>query len=251
MTAVVLTELFKLRTTRAPWAVVTGVAAVAATILALNGALLGKPGQPAIDPAVLGQLARAPGMLVAAAALLLGLLLSTSEFRHGTILTTRLAVPRARRSVLAKAVAAAVAAAVLAVAVDLGMLGGTAAILAGHQVPVEPLRHGIPAAVASTLLVAALFGVAGVGIGELLRNPALAIGVGFGWAFVVEGVLPVVLRSPGLSTWLPMGSARAALSLGWPRDSALLTPWTGISMVAAYAVALLLAGLGRSTRTDP
>ena len=251
MTTVISTELFKLRTTRAPWAVATCLIALAAALLAFIGALVGKPGQPALEPSVLGGLARAPGMLTGGAALLLGLLLSTAEYRHATALTTRLGHPRVPGLVLAKAIAAALAGSVLALAVELVMLGGGAAILAGRDVSVEPLRHGVPAAVASIVMVAALHAVAGVGIGELLRNPTLAVGAVLVWAFLAEGVLPVLLRQPNLDRWLPTGAARSALSLGLTQDSALLIPWAGLSVLAAYAVGLLLAGLGRSVRTDP
>jgi hypothetical protein len=251
MTAVVSAELFKLRTTRGPWLIVTGLGLVAAAMLALNAALLGAPGQPALLPSVLGDLARAPGRLTGAAALLLGLLLSTAEYRHATILTTRLGHPRPVGLVVGKAAAAAVAAAALAVAVELLMVVGGAAVLAGRDTGVEVLHHGIPAAVGIVALVAGLHAVAGVGIGELLRNPALAVGVVFGWALLVEGVLPVLLRSPGLGRWLPSGATESALTLGWTGQSPPLPAWTGLGLLAAYAIALIAAGLGRSTVSDP
>jgi ABC-2 type transport system permease protein len=251
MTTVVSTELFKLRTTRAPWAVATCLVALAAALLAFIGALVGKPGQPALVPSVLGGLARAPGMVAGGAALLLGLLLSTAEYRHATVLTTRLGHPHVPSLVLAKAIAAALAGSALALAVELVMIGGGTAILAGRDVSVEPLRHGVPAAAASVVLVAALLAVAGVGIAELLRSPTLAVGVVFGWVFLVEGVVPVVLSEPHLGRWLPTGAARSVLSLGSTGDGALLVPWAGLSMLAAYAIGLLLVGLGRSARTDP
>jgi ABC-2 type transport system permease protein len=251
MTTLVSAELFKLRTTRAPWTVAIALGALAAAVLVLSAALSGTPGQPALEPSVLGDLARASGRLTGAAALLLGLLLSTAEYRHGTALTTRLGHPRVPGLVLAKATAAALAGLALALAVELVMVGGGAVMLAYRGVSVEPLQHGVPAAVASVTVVAALHAVAGVAIGELLRNPALAVGVVFGWAFLVEGVLPLVLRAPQLGRWLPTGTARSALALGWTHDGALLVPWAGLLMLAAYAIGLLLAGLGRSTLTDP
>jgi ABC-2 type transport system permease protein len=250
MNTVVSTELFKLRTTRAPWAIAIALAALAAAVLALNAALLGRPGQPAFEPSVLGDLARAPGRWIGAAALLLGLLLSTSEHRHRTVLTTRLGHPRVPGLVLGKAAAAAFSGIALAVGVELVMVGGGAVVLASRGIAVEPSQHGVAAAVASIALVTALYAVAGVGIGELLRNPALAVGVVFG-AFLVDGVLPVVLREPGLAHWLPNGVTNSALTLGWTHDSALFEPWVALLMLAAYATGLLLAGLGRSQLTDP
>jgi ABC-2 type transport system permease protein len=244
------TELFKLRTIRAPWAVAAVPGVLAAAILALNAALLGRPGQPELVPAVLGDLARAPGRLAGAAALLLGLLMSTAEYRHSTALTTRLGQPRPAGLVLAKAAAAALAGAAVGLAVELVTVGGGAVMLSVRGAAVEPAAHGVPAAVAGIVLVAALHGIAGVGIGEALRNPALAVGVVFGWAFVVEGVLPVVLRDPDAARWLPTGAIRSALSIGATHEETLLVPWAGLLVLTAYAGGLLLPGLVRAARSD-
>jgi ABC-2 type transport system permease protein len=97
----------------------------------------------------------------------------------------------------------------------------------------------------------ALHAAAGAGIGELLRNPALAIGLVLGWVFLAEGVVPVVLRDPDFGRWLPGGSIESALSAGLPHDSTVLAPGTGLAMLAAYAVGLSLAGFARARLTDP
>lgn len=251
MTALVSAELFKLRTIRAPWGIAATLLALASAIVAFNGALLGQPGQPAATPSVLGDLARSPGMLVAAAALLLGLIQSTTEYRHGTAITSRLGHPRVRVLIANKAIATGLAGAVLALAAEVVLLLGCAAILVSRNEPVQPTGHGVPWAVASCVLIGALSGVAGVGLGELLRSPALAVGLAFGWAFVVEGVLPVLLREPHLDRWLPTNAARSALLLGWSTGEGMLNPWLGVSIVVGLAATLLCAGLLRAVRTDP
>lgn len=226
------TELLALRTVRAPWVAVAALLAVAGAILGLNAALLGSSGQPAATPSVLADLVAAPGRLTGAVALLLGLLLSTSEYRHSTALATRLAEPRVRRLVAGKAAAAALAGALLGVAVVAVMLAGGAAALGTRDVAVQPWEHGLPAAAGALVIVAALHGVIGVGVGELLRNQAAAVGVVLGWAFVVEGVLPVVLREPTLTRWLPGGAIQSALE----------PTWRGLALLAAYAAGLALLG---------
>jgi ABC-2 type transport system permease protein len=250
MTAVLSAELFKLRSTRAPWAIAVGPVALTAAVIAAGAALLGDPGQPALEPSALGDLARAPGRWTGAAALLLGLLMSTGEYRFGTVLTTRLAYPQVGRLVLGKAAAAAVAGIALAFVVELVAIGGGAVMLAARGVEVHPLQHGALTAVPSIVLVTTLYAVAGVGIGELLRNPALAVGAVFG-GFLLQGVLPAVLREPELARWMPQGATGSALTLGGDHDSALLDPSVGLLVLAAYAAALLMAGYGRSRTTDP
>jgi hypothetical protein len=240
-------ELFKLRTVRAPWVVAAALAGLALAGLGFNAALLGEPGQPALTPAVLGDLARMPGRLAGGAALLLGLLLATSEYRHHTVLTTRLARPRPAGTVLAKAAAAAIAGAVLALAVELAVLAGSAALFTARGVAFEPLGHGVPGAVGGIVIAAALHGVAGVGVGELLRNPALAVGAVLGWALLLEGVLPVLLREPDAGRWLPGGAAQAVVST----SPAALAPAAALALLGGYALALLVGGLTRAKATDP
>jgi ABC-2 type transport system permease protein len=230
------TELLKLRTTRAPWAFAAAAVAVGAAIIVLNGVLLGRPGQPPAVPELLADLVRAPGRLTGGIALLIGVLVATSEYRHRTALASRLAQPRVVNLVAGKAAAAAVVGAALASVVVVLMLVGGAAVLASRDVTVAPLAHGLPSAALALVLVAALLGMAGVGIGELVRNPAAAVGVVLGWFFLVEGVLPVVLRAPELDRWLPTGAIRSALE---PTAG-------GLALLALYAAALLVAGALRA-----
>jgi ABC-2 type transport system permease protein len=251
VTTAISSELFKLRTTRAPWALCAVLAALVAAVVALSAALLGDPGQPAAVPAVLGGLVRFPGRLAGGAALLVGLMLTTGEYRHRTALTTRLVEPTASKLVLSKVVAAALAGAALAGAIEVLVFAGGAALLASRDVAVQPLQHDIPAAVGVIVAVAALHGAAGAGIGELLRNPALAIGLVLGWVFVAEGVVPVVLRNPDFGRWLPGASVQSALSVGLPPDQTALAPVTGLAMLAAYAAGLALAGFARARLSDP
>jgi hypothetical protein len=247
-------ELFKIRTLRAPWVIGAVLLAVAGAGLAFNAALLGDPGQPTFTPAVLGDLVRMPGRLAGGAALLLGVVLTTSEYRHRTVLTTRLAQPRPGRTVAAKALAAAIAGAVVAAAVELALLAGAGVLFAVRDVAFEPLAHGVPAAVVRILVVAALHAAAGVGIGELLRNPALAVGAVLGWVFLVEGVVPVLLREPDAARWLPGGAATGALSAdpwGGAALAAGLAPAVALAVLAGYAAVLLTAGLSRARASDP
>src|SRR6185436_17451088 len=93
-TSMITAELFKLRTVRTPWIVAAVLAGLVVAGIGFNAVLLGEPGQPPLTPEVLGDLARMPGRLAGGAAVLVGLLLATSEYRHHTVLTTRLAQPR-------------------------------------------------------------------------------------------------------------------------------------------------------------
>ena len=249
--SIISAELFKLRTVRGPWIAVLVLAALVVAGLVFAAALFGEPGQPGLEPGSLSDLVRGPGRLIGGVALLLGLLLSTGEYRHGTVLTTRVAQPDPARTVFGKAAAAAIAGGFVAITMELITLAGAAALYASRDVAFEPLQHAVPAALGSVIVVAILHAVAGVGIGELLRSPALAVGAVLSWVFIVEGILPSVFGEPGLGRWLPAGVADSALSLGLPADASQLLPALGVVVLAGYALGLVVVGAARARLTDP
>jgi hypothetical protein len=57
------------------------------------------------------------------------------------------------------------------------------------------------------------------------------------WAFVVEGLVPLVARSPGLVHWLPGGAAVEVLA----REAApgQLAPAAAAALLAGYAVVIV------------
>ena len=123
MKSLVAAELLKVRTTRAVWVASAVVLAYAVlgpvlVVLAPAGASI-----PPIEPALLAESLRSPARLAGAAVLLIGLLCTTAEFGHGTVLTTRLAEPRSTRVLAAKLIAMALVAVVLTVAAGGGVDG--------------------------------------------------------------------------------------------------------------------------------
>ena len=110
---------------------------------------------------------------------------------------------------------------------------------------IETLRstvsgHGVllGLAVATVLAVHALLGV---GLGALVRNTTAAVTVALVWAFVVEGIAPVVLRSPSLTDILPVGAINAVLRTGGPATVGHPTPLAGLLLLLGYAAALAAA----------
>jgi len=70
-------------------------------------------------------------------------------------------------------------------------------------VPLHWAQPGMVGAVLAVPVLAALYGVLGAGLGLLLRNTAAALGLALMWAFVIEGILPVLIRAPGVVRWPP------------------------------------------------
>jgi hypothetical protein len=114
-------------------------------------------------------------------------------------------------------------------------------------VPLDWNQSGVPGAVAAVPLLAALYGVLGAGLGLLLRNTAAAVGLALMWAFVVEGILPVLIHSPGMVRWLRQATANAVLH-GASATATTLPAGAALVVLAGDAAALAAGGAIVTTR---
>jgi ABC-2 type transport system permease protein len=245
MTRLVRAELLKLRTTRAAAGVLALTVASTALIMTAVMLLAGRPGQPAIDSAVLTDLVVvAKGPLVIFA-LILGVLSMSGEFRFGTATPTFLVTPQRGRVVAAKVIANALAGAALAAASAVVALGMGLPWLRAKGVHVALVDADVGARLLGLAATSALHAVLGVGLAALVRNQLVAVAAGLLW-MRVEELLPAVLHRPGLGRWLPEGAAAA---LTGP-TAATLSMWAGGLVFAAYGLALALIGTRLVVRRD-
>jgi ABC-2 type transport system permease protein len=239
----VAAEWLKLRTTRLlhgaiPLAVALSFAAVAGEVVAADGArALESSDGIAHVLAVTGT-----GALVV---LVVGIMISAGEYRHGTVADTFLTTPRRQRVVVAKlAVGAALGLAV-------GVVSSLASVgIAGLLYPVEgatfPFGDGeVWVTLAGALVYTSLFAVIGVALGALVRNQVLAIAVALTWFAVVEHTL--VNLAPDIGRWLPVAAGQAIVRT--PLGD-LLSPLAGVGVLAAYGAALALAGIRLAATRD-
>ena len=244
MTRLVRAELLKLRTTRAAAGVLALTVAVTALIMTTVVLLAGRPGQPAVDSALLTDLVVvAKGPLVVLA-LILGVLAMSGEFRHGTATPTFLVTPQRGRVVAAKVVALALAGVALAAASAVVALGIGLPWLRSEGVEVA-VGADAGARLLGLAATSALHAVLGVGLAALVRNQLVAVAAGLLW-MRVEDLLPAVLNRPRLGRWLPEGAAAA---LTGP-SAATLSMWAGGLLFAAYGLALTLLGTRLVVRRD-
>jgi ABC-2 type transport system permease protein len=235
----VKSEILKLRTTRTFWSL---------TIIAVGLVLLGTVLTLALDDHLSSEedvrallsTAGIAGLLT----LVLGVVASAGEYRHGTIASTLLVSPRRTRFVVAKTLACVIAGGF----VGLVIAGVTAAIglpwLATKDV--TPLSTGE--------LLGLFFGCAfytalacsfGAGIGALIRNQAAAVTVVMVLLFVVDPAASALAEGydkyslAGLATTLTGGPAENVAS-GDPLPfgvAALL--WVSYTAVVSGAAALV------------
>lgn len=133
--------------------------------------------------------------LAAIFTLILGVLVVTWEYRHGTITQTFLACPRRERVIASKLVVSFVVGAVLAVL-------AIVAVFAAARFWIElELERGHWELMGRIVLAAALWGVLGAGLGALVQSQVGAIVIAFVWFFVAEPLLG--LRLDDVADYLP------------------------------------------------
>lgn len=239
MSQLIRAELLKLRTTRVVYGLLG--AALVFTALTVVGTILtaGRDGAPPIESTEAVRNVFGAGGTATILTLVLGILIVTGEFRHGTITQTFLVSPVRSRVVGAKLVAALVAG--LAFGALSSLLAAVISVpwLAAKDVSVSLLGGDVVAPVLAVVASAALFAVIGVGVGALIRNQVAAIIVALVWQFVLESLVVALL--PSVGRWLPQGAARA-LAQETLSDGSLLSPGAGGLVLLAYGAAFAVIG---------
>jgi ABC-2 type transport system permease protein len=255
VTAVIRSELLKIRTTAVPW-VLAGIAVL------INGLLLlvlfltrDNPGDNGYTvPHTTQQLRNllGSGFQGYLLALLLGVLLITIEFRHKTVTTSFLVTPRRTEFVGGKLIAAAILGALLGLLMLVVALVGGGLTLVARGGSFSDLAHQIPVVWPGFLLVFVLFAVLGVGVGSILTNQVAAIIVSLGWFIILEGILTALV--PAATKWVPTGAAAAASHLTRGDRNGphlvLFSWWQGTLLMLAYGIGFALFGSYLLTRRD-
>lgn len=235
-------ELLKLTSTRLSYGLLAASVGLTALWTTIEASRAGKTNGPAPLYTYAGQTSivtgGAWGLILAA---VLGMTISSGEFRHHTATLTYLATPDRRLVLAAKAAA--------------GAVGGAVFGLAGYAVTCVvalsfTAAHGYGVAIGGAtfadwglghLVAAALFAVIGVVAGSLVRSQlAVVIGV-FVWSIIIESLIGGLFGS--VRPYLPYTAATALA--GTPLGAANFGPARGVSDVSplpfAAATALLAA----------
>jgi ABC-type transport system involved in multi-copper enzyme maturation permease subunit len=236
-------ELLKLRTTRMFWANV----ASALTFVPVGIALAVTGGTDSLDSGAGVRHVMAAASSGAVMLLVIGILITAGEFRHGTATSTFLISPDRRRVVAAKLVAASLVGAAVAVVAALLTLAIGLPWLAAEGVSPSAYTADVVLALLGSFGATVLGAVVGVGFGALVRNQTAAITVALVWTQVVEGLL--VGFAPEVGKWFPGGAASALAGVSTPNGD--LLPMGGAAvLVAAYGLAFAVAGTATLVRRD-
>ncbi len=246
MSSLVRAELLKVRTTRGWWAYLIVI------VLLVGLAVAGDVGSNADVRGLRDfqvDLIEAAGF-GAVLALILGITMVTTEFRHGTITPTFLAEPRRERVLASKALAGTLVFLFFAV---LALLVVAAVALIWLSITGDEIHFfngEVGKRAAQTLLGAVLWGLLGVAIGSVVQGQVAALVGTLVWIFVVENLLVGLLGlldSDGVATYLPFRALDAADGTGGDN---LLSYWPGVAVSLGWIAVLGAAGVWRTSRRD-
>jgi len=235
-------ELLKIRSTRTTLGLVAGMVALIVLFSLLSGLLTKAPHlTTAEDQRGLLDTGSIAGIFSALA----GVMLITSEYRHGTIRPTFLFEPRRSHLLAAKAAAG------LLTGIAFGLIG----IALGFGIGALALHaRGIPFALTGAqaalvigggLAAVALWGVIGAAVGAIVRSQVGTIVGLLAWGLIVDSLLFAFV--PSVGRYSPN---RAENALEGITTRHLLPAAAGGAVLVAWAAALTIAGIVATARRD-
>lgn len=246
MSALVRAELLKVRTTRGWWAYLIVIVLITGIAAAGQVGSATREERETVD--FMADLVGSVG-LSGLLALILGITIVTTEFRHGTVTPTFLAAPRRELVLAAKSIAATVVSigfAILALLVLAAVAGPWLAIVeASTTVDGEVASRG-----AQQFLSVVLSGLMGVAIGLVVHNQVAALVGTLVWIFVIENLLW------GLFALLDVDSAveylpfRALDATGGSGGEQTLSYGPALIVSIVWIALLGAAGTARTRRRD-
>jgi ABC-2 type transport system permease protein len=190
----------------------------------------------------------------------LGVICITSEYRHKTITSTLVLIPRRGRVLGAKIVVTALWCALMAILTLVVVVAVGLPWNAGLGGVTSQVTHQLGAVVPGLVAAAILLGLFGLGFGTLVKNQVAGILLAIGGTFILEPLL--VLLARGIFhydlNWLPSAAAEALAGslarggFGGNRDatSHLLSWWQGGLIMLAWGLVPLALGYFTTVRRD-
>lgn len=187
-------------------------------------------------------------------AIILGVLMMTGEFRHGTAVATFLTSPKRSRVVFAKIAVAAIASGVLMIISALaGFLAGWLALQTVENAA-SPSENIFINLVIASVLAGVVLGIIGLAIGTLIKNQLLAIVATLVYLFVVDPLL--LALAPDAGKYLPTGLITAMLNISVDAPqlgfdtSQYLPPLQAAGLLIAIGAAFASVAVFTSLRRD-
>ena len=234
-------ELLKLKTLRSTWGFGIITLLFAGLLTAAN--IGGSTSEDRLDPELQFRIPLDVAFPTSILALLLGIILVTNEFRHGTIARTLLATPRRGRFVVVKLLTGASVGAVLYTAALVVAAVAAVIWLGALDVPFEAgeWSKGAWRALVATVIA----GVFGAAIGGAVHSQVGALVGVLLWMFLLEPICWVLLGVfpwgdlEGVSEYLPAAALGGTVDsegegLSWARAVLVSLGWAALAAAIAF-----------------
>ena len=186
-------------------------------------------------------------------ALVLGIVMSTTEFRHSTAVATYLAEPNRKRVMVAKMITAAgMGAIVQLVATGLAMVAGTLFAARYDHFALAPSAY--VEILSGSALLGVVLAVVGVAVGSLIRSQMIAVVVAIMYIQLVEGLL--IVFADWLGKWSMRGAITSILQIAVETPEVSLSsddmfgPWVSVLLLLGYAAVFAVIATVTSMRRD-
>lgn len=187
-------------------------------------------------------------------ALIMGILIMTNEFRHGTAVGTFLVTPRRSTVLYAKIIAATIAGLVVQVFSYL-MAVSSGFIALNFFEPHAPVTMELLWKVfRASALSGLVLGIVGVGLGALIKNQVAAVTGAVIWTLIVEGLVVAFVESVG--KYLPAGAITGLVDVDFGKNDFnfsienYLSPGPAILVLLGYAALFSVIAMRTTLRRD-
>jgi ABC-2 type transport system permease protein len=240
VSALLSSELLKLRTTRTAFGFLVATVLLTLGVGAATFATLDVTSEQDLKDALAG------AGFVAALLLVLGIVASTGEYRHGTITSSLLVSPDRPRFLASKILAYFLTGALLGLVAMLVSFAVGVPWLSARDAPLELLETSDYVLLAiEGVALAALCGALGVAVGTLIRNQIAAVVGTLVYLFILDPVLSLV--SEDVAKFTPGG---AISGLGGNAPDYVLDPLPAGLVLVGWTLLFGMAALLVDRRRD-
>ncbi|MBI4936436.1 MAG: ABC transporter permease [Actinobacteria bacterium] len=206
-------EWIKLRSLRSNW-VILGLTVLVGAVMSWVLATFVKTDPYDHLPFTVGNTFMVSTWLTTILAIIVGILMFTSEVQHGTLANAVAAQPARWVTVVGKSTIAA------AFGLAMGAVGMLAGFVAGVASGMDMGdTSGMAATAAWGLLLTSMAAVFGVGIGMIIRHSSAAVSAALVWTFVIENIIRSMAPA-SVVRFLPFSTAHGLLTTRAAGDTA-------------------------------
>jgi ABC-2 type transport system permease protein len=250
MIAALSSEWLKIRTTRTIFWLLFALAAIV-TLFTVAGILTSDRESLAEAKTQLDMVGI--GVLSILIALIMGLIVSTGEFRHGTITPTLLSTPSRPLVVLSKAITAMLLGVTLVALAEALVIAEMTALLQLRGIDFVLDGGDAARGIGKVLAASAIWAAIGGALGLALRNQIGTFVGCFAWLFFAEPLMNGILQSNAIDSnagrFFPLSATGSILNSAKDNSTNhMLTQWMGLTALCgwlALTTILALVLLGR------